>query len=65
MTSWDEPIAWIGASGCLQLLLISSELKQLMLLSNDTKQVAELHFLYVFILAKVEDGSKSVPERGD
>lgn len=44
MTSWDEPIAWIGASGCLQLLLISSELKQLMLLSNDTKQSSWVAF---------------------
>lgn len=65
MISWEEPIAWICASGCLQLLLISSELKQLMLLSNDTKQVAESHFLCAFILAKVEDGGESVPERGD
>lgn len=36
-----------------------------MLLSNESKQIAESHFLCVFILTEVGDGSECVPGRGD
>lgn len=36
-----------------------------MLLSNDAKQIAESHFLCVFILTEAGDGSARAPGRGD